>query len=222
MNLPETSFLFRDGQQFQLRWFTPQNEVDLCGHATLASAHSLWERERVGVQDQIHFDTASGRLSARRQQDWISLDFPTESESPVPTPDGLEQVMGAEALYVGRNRMDLLMEVDCQETLRALQPDFARLAEMDYRGVIVTDKSQTKDFDFVSRFFAPRIGIPEDPVTGSAHCCLAPYWSGRLKKNELVAYQASRRGGVVRMVHRGDRVELLGKAVTIFRAEFVA
>jgi PhzF family phenazine biosynthesis protein len=222
LNLPATAFLRREDGGYQLRWFTPNAELDLCGHATLASAHILWETQTVAEQDPVRFATASGVLSVTRSGEWIEMDFPATPAKPVSGPQGLEEALGAKPVYVGESRFDLMVEVDSEGTLRGLKPNLSRLAEWKVRGTIVTSPSDNPNFDFLSRFFAPAIGIPEDPVTGSAHCCLAPFWSQRLEKTELVAYQSSPRGGTVRMVDRGDRVSLLGTAVTVLRAELLA
>ncbi len=220
MNLSETAFLTRlSAGRFALRWFTPAVEVDLCGHATLASAHVLWEEGQAERDTALHFETRSGVLGAERHNDWIELDFPSEPAESVSPPPGLLEALGVEARYVGRNRFDYLVEVDSEATLRAVAPDFARLRAVDVRGAIVTSLADTAGFDFVSRFFAPAAGIDEDPVTGSAHCCLGPFWQRRLGRDEFTAYQASRRGAVVRVGLADDRVRLGGQAVTVFRAE---
>ncbi len=221
MNLSETAFLKREGEGFNLRWFTPAVEVDLCGHATLASAHILWDEGYLRPDQQVKFYTRSGILTAERNGDWIGLDFPSEPEEEADTPSGLVSALGVKPIYVGRNRFDYLIEVDSEETVRDLKPDFSSLAKVETRGIIVTSLSSAKGYDFVSRFFAPRVGINEDPVTGSAHCCLGPFWKSRLKKDEFTAYQASSRGGIVRVSVNGDRVCLSGQAVTVLRGELV-
>ncbi len=223
MNLSETAFLVRrhDGS-FDLRWFTPTVEIDLCGHGTLASAHVLWEDGYLESTAQATFHTLSGPLSAVRRDDWIEMDFPAQPDEPAPAPDGLAAALGAEPAYVGRNRFDYIVELDSEAALRALAPDFRRLRDLGVRGVIVTTRSESADLDFVSRFFAPSSGIDEDPVTGSAHCCLAPYWQRRLDRDTFTAWQASERGGEVRCVVRGDRVHLCGQAVTVMRATLLA
>jgi PhzF family phenazine biosynthesis protein len=196
MNLSETAFLLRRGDGWSLRWFTPTVEVDLCGHATLASAHALWSERLLGEKETARFHTRSGLLTASRNGDWIELDFPATRESPAEVPPGLLESLGVNnPVYVGRNKFDYIVEVDSEEAVRALDPDHAQLRKIPVRGVIVTSRGSNGQHDFVSRFFAPGSGIDEDPVTGSAHCCLTPYWASRLGKNELVAYQASRRGG---------------------------
>ena len=221
MNLAETAFLYRRADAYHLRWFTPAIEVDLCGHATLASAHVLWTEGHLAPGDQARFQTLSGLLTADQRGDWIELDFPAEPASAAAPPAALIAALGVEPVNVGRNRMDVIVEVATEEEVRAAQPDMSLLATVPTRGVIVTSRSASPDYDFVSRFFAPAAGIPEDPVTGSAHCCLGPYWAERLGKDELVGYQASARGGIVRVRLAGDRVKLRGQAVTVIRGELV-
>ncbi len=221
MNLSETAFLFRKKDGFKLRWFTPAVEVDLCGHATLASAHVLWEEGRLPTKQTARFETRSGVLEARRCGERIELDFPAKPQEPAETPPTLANALGAEPIYVGRNQFDLLVEFDEEATLQGLSPDFKLLATIEARGVIVTSRSDSAEFDFVSRFFAPRSGIDEDPVTGSAHCCLGPFWSQRLGRDELTGYQASSRGGIVHVRTAGERVILGGQAVTVLRGELI-
>ena len=211
---------------FDLRWFTPEVEVDLCGHATLASAHALWQEERVAAGAPIWFHTRSGVLGAERRDPWIELDFPAAPATAEPAPPDLLEALGAEPLWTGRTLLgDWLLEMESAAAVRALAPDFARLAAVPARGIIVTaraDRAPSADdcgYDFVSRFFAPAVGIDEDPVTGSAHCALAPFWAERLGREEMVGYQASPRGGVVRVRLEGDRVALCGCAVTVLRGE---
>lgn len=217
MNLSETAFLLRADDGYSLRWFTPAVEVALCGHATLACAHALWEEEQL---THARFHTKSGLLTATRTADRIELDFPATREvSAQAPPDLLESLGITNAIYIGRNKFDYLVEVASEEEVRALAPDHARLRRIEVRGVIVTSRSN--DFDFVSRFFAPGSGIDEDPVTGSAHCCLTPYWSAKLGKTEMTAFQASPRGGVVQVRLDNDRVKLGGNAVTILRGELL-
>ena len=231
MNLSETAFLHREGggdpasgpDTFRLRWFTPSVEVDLCGHATLATAHVLWSEGHLPGVAPARFQSRSGLLTADRRDGWITLDFPA---TPVlPSADraadvaAMAESVGLPVTDAGQSRFDWLVEVASEEAVRALVPDMARLAALPVRGVIVTARSGSPGFDFVSRFFAPRVGINEDPVCGSAHCCLGPYWGERLGKSDLVAYQASPRGGVLRVGLRGDRVRLGGQAVTVLRGE---
>jgi PhzF family phenazine biosynthesis protein len=219
MNLSETAFVWPQKGGFGLRWFTPKVEVALCGHATLASAHAMWEAGVVPRGRDIIFHTKSGRLVARSNGNLVELDFPSKPPTPSKAPRGLSEALGAHPVYVGRNEYDYLYEVATEEELRSLSPDFTRLAKIGTRGVIVTCLAKSKRYDFVSRFFAPAVGVYEDPVTGSAHCCLGPFWSNRLKKEEMVGYQASARGGVVRVKVEGDRVILGGMAVTVLSAE---
>ena len=223
MNLSETAFLVRreDGE-FDLRWFTPAVEVDLCGHATLASAHVLWEESHLPPNAPAVFHTRSGRLSATLHGEWIEMDFPAEPDEPVAPPDGLAAALGIEPTYAGRNRFDYLVEVDTQATVERLTPDFTLLKEMKARGTIVTARADIEGIDFVSRFFAPRTGVDEDPVTGSAHCCLGPYWQRRLGRDAFTARQVSERGGLVKVAVRGERVTLSGQAVTVLRGELLA
>jgi PhzF family phenazine biosynthesis protein len=215
MNLSETAFVQKLDDGFRLRWFTPKVEVDLCGHATLASAHVLWEEGHAQPNEIIRFHTRSGILTASHNAGFIELDFPLISEEPTAPPPGLTEALGVQPRYVGKGRFDYLLEVDSVDTLRKLTPNFRQLASLPVRGLIVTSRTALPEFDFVSRFFAPGEGIDEDPVTGSAHCCLAAYWRKKLNKDSFVAYQASARGGVVRVRISGDRAILGGQAVTV-------
>jgi predicted PhzF superfamily epimerase YddE/YHI9 len=221
MNLAETAFLHPEGDGYRLRWFTPTVEVALCGHATLASAHVLWEEKHLPASQEARFQTKSGLLTARRRDGLIELDFPATPVAPAEPPPGLLEGVGASALFVGKSRFDYLVEVGSEAVVRGLQPNHTALAGLGVRGVMVTAPASTLGYDFVSRFFAPGSGIAEDPVTGSAHCSLAPYWSGKLGKQELTGYQASARGGVVRTRLQGDRVILGGKAFTMLRGEML-
>ncbi|HZY90145.1 MAG TPA: PhzF family phenazine biosynthesis protein [Gemmataceae bacterium] len=221
MNLSETAFLCREGDGYRLRWFTPTVEVDLCGHATLAGAHALWETGLLPPEEEARFYTRSGLLTVARRGEWMEMDFPAKPPAPAPAPAGLAEALGAAPRYVGRNQFDYLVEVESEQALRALRPDVARLGTLPVRGVIVTARATTAGFDFVSRFFAPAAGVNEDPVTGSAHCCLGPFWRERLGKDEMRAYQASARGGVVGVRVSGERVALRGQAVTVLRGELV-
>jgi PhzF family phenazine biosynthesis protein len=222
MNLSETAFLVAQGDGYGLRWFTPAVEVDLCGHATLASAHVLWETERLPADRPARFHTRSGVLTCVRERGRIEMDFPCTPPSPIPIPAGLAEALGAAPTSVGWARFDLLAELESEAALRSMKPDFARIAALGGRGFIVTARATTAGFDFVSRFFAPAAGVNEDPVTGSAHCCLAAYWCERLGKTEMTGYQASARGGVVGVAVVGDRVRLRGQAVTVIRGELLA
>jgi PhzF family phenazine biosynthesis protein len=221
MNLSETAFLHPEADGYRLRWFTPAFEVDLCGHATLASAHALWETGRLKPSETARFQTRSGLLTAKRDGEWIDLDFPSRPPVPGDPPTGLLESLGLSDGCVGSAGRYALVEVASEEVLRGLRPDFARLALVPLVGTIATCRPSSPGYDFLSRFFAPAAGIPEDPVTGSAHCCLGPFWRNRLGKDGFLAYQASARGGVVRVGVRGDRVRLGGRAVTVLRGELV-
>jgi PhzF family phenazine biosynthesis protein len=222
MNLSETAFVCQRSEGYDLRWFTPATEIDLCGHATLASAHALWSEGFVTENQPIRFQTKSGALTCTKYGTFIQLDFPaTPAEEGEPS-EGLLDALEVRPLFVGHSKFDQLIQVESEQVVRALKPDFARLRDISMRSVIVTSKSDDPRFDFVSRCFAPGVGIDEDPVTGSAHCCLGPYWSERLSKSELTAFQASTRGGIVRVRINGDRVLLGGNAVTVMRGELAS
>jgi PhzF family phenazine biosynthesis protein len=221
MNLSETAFLYSVGDSYNLRWFTPTVEVDLCGHATLASAHILWEEAYLNPSQRAQFHTRSGLLTASRNAEIIELNFPSDPELETLVPEGLIEALGVNPSYVGKNSFDYLVQVEDEESVRNLNPNFDLLKTFPARGVIVTSVSESDEYDFVSRFFAPATGIIEDPVTGSAHCCLGPYWGKKLKKSKLIGKQLSKRGGVVQVSLLDDRVILGGKAVTIFRGEIV-
>jgi predicted PhzF superfamily epimerase YddE/YHI9 len=223
MNLSETAFLEpRDGE-YGLRWFTPAAEVALCGHATLASAHVLYETGLSAPGEQIRFGTVSGILTARQEGTAIALDFPATPAAEAEPPPGVLAGLGIRApQWSGRSREDILIVLPAQDDVTVLAPDFSRLAPAGVRGIIVTAPASGAGADFVSRFFAPGVGIAEDPVTGSAHCTLAPYWSERLGRTELTGYQASARGGVVHTRLAGDRVVLTGQAVTMLHGELSA
>lgn len=225
MNLSETAFVHPMGDAFGLRWFTPAVEVELCGHATLASAHALWEEGVLDPGDPALFDTLSGRLVATRRGDRIEMDFPSESAKPCEPPPGLlEAIGGPSPVAVARNRFDILIQVADEATVRSLAPDFGLLSSLPVRGVIVTaaaDGLVSRGIDFVSRFFAPAVGVNEDPVTGSAHCCLGPWWAARLGTSDLVGQQLSERGGTVGVNVRGERVLLAGRAVTVLRGDLL-
>jgi PhzF family phenazine biosynthesis protein len=222
MNLSETAFVHPEGSEFRLRWFTPKLEVSLCGHATLASAHVLWEERVVPLARHIVFHTKSGKLVASRRGDRIELDFPARPAVRINPPKGLCEALGVSPKYVGRSKDDYLLEIQDEDQLRRLAPDYGRLAKVDTRGAIVTCRSKSKEYDFISRFFAPAVGVNEDPVTGSSHCCLAIFWGRRLGRTEMVGYQASSRGGVVSVRVRGRRVFLGGRAVTVLAGELRA
>ena len=222
MNLSETAFLTKEADGFRLRWFTPKVEVALCGHATLASAHVLLQEGLARPDETIRFHTQSGLLTARKRDDEIELDFPLEPDAPIEGPANLAKALGVPLKYVGKNRFDYLVEVDSDKTLRTMTPDFKVLMTVTQRGVIVTSRSSDPRFDFMSRFFAPGVGIDEDPVTGSAHCCLGAYWRRQLGKSEFLAFQASARGGIVRVRVDDKRAYLGGKAVTVLKGELLA
>jgi len=210
MRHAETAYLRQLHDGYELRWFTPVVEVDLCGHATLASAHVLWESGRLSKDVEARFYTRSGLLTAKLNGQ-IQLDFPAKiaTQANLPHP-----VNGLSPTWMGNNKMDWLVEVETEEEVRSFQPDFENIYALGIRGLIVTARANA-EFDFVSRFFAPQSGVPEDPVTGSAHCCLAPYWSDKLGKTKMTGYQASQRGGIVGVEIQGDRVLLRGYATTI-------
>ncbi|MGK7910598.1 MAG: PhzF family phenazine biosynthesis protein [Synechococcus sp.] len=238
MNLSETAFLVRlpsaergagDGIDYSLRWFTPELEVDLCGHATLASAHVLWSEGCVATAETIRFHTKSGQLSAtvvpEADGDWITLNFPSQPVAAIEAPSPLVQALGCDVLGVYANEINYLVEVKSEAELRSLQPNMSLLVQLPLQGVIVTARgaatTDNSDYDFFSRYFAPKAGIDEDPVTGSAHCSLVPFWKERLNKPEMLAYQASARGGVLKVADRGDRVSISGQAVTVMKGELL-
>lgn len=221
MNLSETAFLLaRTDGSYDLRWFTPAVEVNLCGHATLASAHALWQDGHLAPDADARFHTRSGELGARRIDGRIVLDFPAQPAHAAPPPAGLLEALGvSQPRFVGRNTTDWMVEVENSATVRGLAPDFSRLGTVEARGVMVTAPGDDGGIDFVSRFFAPASGIDEDPVTGSAHCCMGPFWAERLGRTSLVARQLSARGGTVHVEVAGARVRLGGTAVTVMRGE---
>jgi PhzF family phenazine biosynthesis protein len=212
-NLSETAFLLRTKGLFELRWFTPEMEVDLCGHATLASAHILFALGILSATEDAVFSTRSGILTARRKGNLIEMDFPSEDPWEVKGPEDLFMAISSVPLYVGRNRFDYIAVYESEETVRNAVPELGHVKRLDSRGLIITSVSSSHRYDFVSRFFAPGAGIDEDPVTGSAHCCLCPFWSRRLGKKELTGYQASERGGIVHTRFFEKRVFLSGKAI---------
>lgn len=222
MNLSETAFLVPQDDGFRLRWFTPVIEVDLCGHATLASAHVLWQEEAYPLDQPIHFYTNSGRLDIRRIGEEIEMDFPLVPVTPSPLPDGILDALGCEVLEVMQAGPDYLIRVTNESTVRALQPDMASLRRIPARGFMVTAAADDPALDFVSRFFGPSAGIDEDPVTGSAHCALGPYWSAILGKSQLSAHQCSPRGGSLKLKINGERILLRGRAVTVFKGTLYA
>jgi PhzF family phenazine biosynthesis protein len=234
MNLAETAFVWPEAEALRLRWFTPAVEVPLCGHATLASAHVLWETARAPANAAIAFETLSGGLTATRESDgWIRLDFPAlpPRPAPCPPPPGLLAALGLSAAVAppvhevprpnASDGPSWLVELASIPALRALAPDYRALRDVAGHAVIATARGDG-EHDFASRFFAPKAGVDEDPVTGSAHCSLAPFWCARLGRDELTAVQLSQRTGIVRVRRRGARVHLLGQAVTVVRGELAA
>ena len=226
MNLSETAFLHREaggpGDGWRLRWFTPAAEVDLCGHATLAAAHTLWQTGALAPEAEARFFTRSGVLTAARRGEWIEMNFPAKPVEPAEPPPGFLEALGVTPTFVGKSQFDYLVEVGSEAEVRAASPDFGRLRHMPARGTIVTSRGAGPEFDFVSRFFAPAVGVDEDPVTGSAHCALVPYWAGKLGKSEFVAAQVSARGGLLRLRLEGERVRIAGQAVTVLHGELLA
>ena len=224
MNLSETAFVLKATGGYSLRWFTPRKEVSLCGHATLATAHILWSE---GLENgSIRFQTASGTLAAEADNGFIVLDFPARMVQRCQPIDQIHAALGvAHAQFTGQyitpRGVTYFAELDSEASVRHLQPDFKSLAAAPARATIVTSRSSSDEYDFVSRYFAPAIGIDEDPVTGSAHCCLAPYWSAAMGKARLTGLQVSQRGGVVVCRHQNDRVFLEGKAVTVLKADLL-
>ena len=221
MNLSETAFVWRKPDGFHIRWFTPWTEVELCGHATLGSAHVLWESGWLESSTEAKFNSLSGVLGAVKEGDDIFLDFPAKAPVSVEPPSGLLEGLNVEPLYVGTDKTDFVIEVGDEATICELSPDFEKLKNVEARGIIVTSASESNDYDFVSRFFGPAVGINEDPVTGSAHCILAPYWSKKLEKQSMLAYQASARGGFLSLEVNDSRVRLGGKAKTVFAGELL-
>lgn len=222
MNLAETAFVSQRGDgAFDLRWFTPRVEVDLCGHATLASAHVLWEESLAEADDEISFHTRSGVLICHRRTDRIEMDFPTRPVVEVDAPRGLVDAIGAKPLSVWHSAVGYLLEYASADDVRALTPDFVALEKVPDGWTSVTAPGGGEGFDFVSRYFAPHAGINEDPVTGSAHCMLADFWSKRSGRTDFRAYQCSVRGGVVFARLEGDRAHIGGQAVTVLRGELL-
>ena len=231
MKHSETAFLLPEGKGYSIRYFTPETEVPLCGHATLASSHILWNENIVPKDKSIKFEAKGGSLEAFYEKDWIRLDFPAIMATEADYPENLEKALGAVPVQVcTTQRGSFLVELDSEESVRNLTPDFELLRKEKFKWVNVTAKSNINDsnntnpsieenYDFVSRFFATGVGINEDPVTGVAHCSLGPYWSKKLGKTDLAGYQASKRGGIVKVRVKENRVHLLGQAVTIIRGE---
>ncbi len=219
MNLSETAFLLEENRGYRLRWFTPVMEVDLCGHATLASSFVLYRKDLVKKTDSIRFYTRSGELNASITDDWTTLNFPAFEEKPYMEAERLKEILGVNPIEVVISGENVIVELKSSKEIRQLKPDFIQLVKIPLHGLAVTARSDLPEFDFISRYFAPWAGISEDPVTGSAHAFLGPYWMKRLKKNKMIAYQASVRGGVVKVEIQGKRVLLSGQAVMIFEGE---
>lgn len=222
MNLAATTFLYPQDDGYRLRWFSAQTELELCGHGTLASAHTLWEQGYLASDIQARFYTRGGFLTAKQDGAWIELDFPAKPEVEAEALPILSASLGVTPRYIGKSQLDYLVEVESEDVVRTIRPDFALLATVPARGVIITAAANAASaYDFVSRFFCPSVGINEDPVTGSAHCALSPFWSKRLGRAQLTGYQASARGGIVRVQLDGERVHLGGQAVTVARGELL-
>ncbi|WP_206093737.1 PhzF family phenazine biosynthesis protein [Paludifilum halophilum] len=225
MNLPVTAFLLKQEEGYRIRWFTPTKEIDLCGHATLASAHILWEQGLSKPDETLRFHTRSGVLTADLENGWIKMDFPAQPVQESALPTLVEQALNVPSpsvQFTGKNSAKYLVELESEDRVRNLKPDIGLLKTMPFKGdLIVTGRGTSKEYDFVSRHFAPQSGIDEDPVTGSAHCALGPYWGKRLNRTDLLAYQVSRRGGFLQVHTSGDRVYLSGRAITIMRAEWL-
>ena len=226
MNLSETAFLTPETDFYNLRWFTPITEVSLCGHATLASAHVIWEEKLEPETKSIVFHTKSGVLRARMAGKIVEMDFPARDIQKVDNNEELNLSLGISPVFTGKYSIgdgDLyLLEVESDGIIRNIRPNYQRILSSTARAVIVTSVSSEKNYDFISRFFAPAVGINEDPVTGSAHCYLTPYWGAKLGKNDLVGYQASERTGVIQCKWMGDRVSIGGEAVTVLKGELLA
>lgn len=222
-NYSETAFLFNTNHNtYDLRWFTLTKEIDFCGHATLASAHALWQSGYCNSSQSIVFNTLSGDLTARKADQWIDIEFPAAPATELSNvPILIRNIIGIEPLYVGRNATDYLVVLPSENDVRLLNPDINLIAALPSQGFIVTSKSQSDEYDFVSRVFAPNDGIDEDLVCGAAHCCLGPYWGNILGKKQLKAYQASSRGGILRIELLGEKVYLAGQAVTIIQGNLL-
>jgi PhzF family phenazine biosynthesis protein len=221
MNLSETAFLRQEGEGWRLRWFTPKTEVSLCGHATLASAKVLFGTGLAAKDQPIQFETQSGLLTARWEDGMIELDFPVMLPEPVEISPEVKAALGINFVTCVRSGNFFLYETEDTDAVRQAKPDFKALAALPTPEVIITARSDDPQFDFISRFFAPQLGIDEDPVTGSAHCLLTPFWAGKLEKTELTAYQASARGGVLQVKLAGDRVRIAGNARIVFEAKLL-
>ncbi len=221
MNLSETAFVRRQGEDFELRWFTPTVEVDLCGHATLATAYALWFAGIASSNKPLRFHTRSGVHACTRDGDFIDLDFPSTPATEKVTVEPVAAALGVQPVSVGKSKYYMLAIVESADVVRSVKPDFRKIGDLPTKGVIVTAAADDPKFDFVSRFFAPALGVNEDPVCGSAHCCLTPYWAERLGKKHLMAHQCSARGGELRLRLEGDRVILGGQAVTVWQGELL-
>jgi len=225
MNLSETAYLLKQADDYQLRWFTPKKEVNLCGHATLATAHILWSENILRSDEEVHFNTKSGLLTARLSGSWIELDFPARFIEPVEPNPVLNQALGLTPLRTSKKDVSqgsyYLLEAESEDVIRKLSPDFVALSQLGIRAALVTSRAQAPEYDFVSRYFAPGIGVNEDPVTGSAHCYLAPYWGKKLNKISLVGLQVSARTGIVGCEWQDERVILKGRAITIFKGDLL-
>lgn len=221
MNLSETAFVWRTDGGFHIRWMTPETEVDLCGHATLASAWAMKEAGWANDGDTVTFQSRSGPLRATLAGPTVELDFPTR----IPlqqdvVPDVLSGLGLSDVTWFGKNEYDYFVQLPSEAAVHGCHPDLVCLSQFDVRGIIITAQADAeRKYDFVSRFFAPGCGVPEDPVTGSAHVALSPFWAQRLGRNQLTGYQASRRGGTVITELAGDRVKLRGQAITVFRGQ---
>lgn len=223
MNLSETAFLVKQEDGYSLRWFTPATEVPLCGHATLASSHVLWSENHLSSNESARFHTKSGLLIAKKQEDWIELDFPANLSEDISTPPEISEALGIPVKKVMKNSLGYLVEVESEDLVRKVEPNLTLLTKLFPEVIVTSIAESSSEYDFVSRFFCPGLGINEDPVTGAAHCCLAPYWRNKLNKDEFLAYQASSRGGVVKVKYPGeDRVYLRGQAVTVLRGEIIS
>ncbi|MFJ7931337.1 PhzF family phenazine biosynthesis protein [Peribacillus sp. NPDC096448] len=216
INMPVTAFIHLHKAEWQLRWFTPSIEIPICGHGTLASSFFLWGKGYVPRDRPIVYQTKSGLLTARFVHGMVQLEFPPLIEQETAVPESLIKALGVVPAYVGQSKWDYLVEVQSEEIVRNMKPDIGSIAQLPIRGVIVTSRSDSGEYDFVSRFFSPAQGLDEDHVTGSAHCCLGPYWKRKLDKSSFIAYQASERGGLLKVEVTEDTVKLSGHAVTIF------
>jgi len=217
INYSETAFLIRQNDNYKIRWFTPKTEVNLCGHATLAAAHILYEYQYCDPSSVIRFDSQSGRLIAKKTGDKIELNFPQLFVDKTASNEILEKAFGIKPTYVGKNDNRYLIEIDDYEKLLTIKPDFQLLKSLDLGRFIITVKSKNPDYDFISRYFAPGVGVPEDPVTGTAHCYLAPYWGQKLNKKIMIGFQASDRSGTIECELIDDkRVLMRANAIVIY------